>query len=213
MGETSRRYGEVTFPLMQDYAKRHGADFHVFFGADPTIKGLGYQKLQYAELRNYDSIFHIDTDAVIKRNAESVWELMGDADFAGVDELAFECPEEGTNVKRASLVESYSRIRGAEPMRPDKYVNMGVFAIRMDLMQHLNADRVENTETYSEQSHWGWLIQKLGAKIHYLPPGWNYMSLMARAGVPRDSARVIHFAGGWFGYSPDRVIELMRAEA
>jgi len=212
MGETSRRYGEVTFPLMQDYAKRHGADFHVFFGSDPTIKGLGYQKLQYAELRNYDSIFHIDTDAVIKRNAESVWDLMGDADFAAVDELAYECPEEGTGVKRAELVHSYGTRRG-NPFFPKKYYNVGIFAMKMGVMARMaEEEREENQETYSEQTHITFLLTHWGLKVHDLPPSFNYMSLMERRGVPRSEARIIHYAGGWFGYSPERVIGMMRSE-
>jgi len=211
-GQKSREYSKLTFPAMIEYARKCGAEFHAYHVPDPRFKWIGYQKWVYQDLRDYNKILHVDADVLIRDSAENIFELMGDADFAGVDELAFQCPQEGTNISRAALVRSYGERRG-NPITPTKYYNVGMFCLRGAAWERIGQEETEeNTETYVEQTHLNWIVNAWGLKVHELPPQYNFMSLMERHGLPKSGAKMIHYAANWYGYSDEWVMNAMRAD-
>jgi hypothetical protein len=93
IGSAYREMGEITHPLMRDYARRCGVDFLVL--RQPRVNsryGLStrYEKFQLFELlQHYDQIAFVDTDVLIAPDAPSLFKLVPRDRFAAANESIY----------------------------------------------------------------------------------------------------------------------------
>ena len=86
------------------------------------------------------------------------------------------------------------------------YINAGVW---MTSRQHRDVFSTYNGKLWNtdglikgycgEQSHFGWLTQKAGHKVHGLPFKFNHMSMFSESwnnSAHRYDSHIIHYAGG-----------------
>ena len=134
-GETHERVGELTHPLIADYAWRHGAEFkiidqpgRIYPEAHPS-----YEDFQIPNwLDTYDEIVHLDTDLVIASDTPWLLTQSGGA-MCATDESFFG----GLSDTRTPYLINYAAKCGM-PMPTDmegrmgfpvRYFNLGVFGV------------------------------------------------------------------------------------
>ena len=130
-GETHERVGELTHPLIADYASRHGADFKVVGQSDRIYPDAhpSYEDFQIPQwLDTYDEIVHLDTDLVIANDTPWLLTQSGGA-MCATDESFFDA--------RAPYLINYAAKCGLPTPTdmegrmgfPVRYFNLGVFGV------------------------------------------------------------------------------------
>lgn len=208
-GGNARPYSEVTFPLIQSYAKRCNADFHVIYQEDKSFPHVGYQKWSYIELLPvYDRILHVDADMIVRSTTPDLFDLVDPGTFGAVNELPFqdlnkECPAMD-RVKDMELL--------GELQHKSFYANVGLYLFDHEHKDLFNSVRFDSPCYFKEQSHINYNINKYNFKTTALSFNFNYMKLMENAGLPKSEAHIIHYAGGFGGHSQTEVLELMKKD-
>lgn len=206
-GGNSRKYSEVTFPLMQKYAQKCGADFYCMFQEDEEYPYIGQQKYKYANLLNmYDRIMHIDADVLVRSTTPNLFDIVAPNEFAGVDEHRYANP-----LREMPYIDRHFELNQYGEMFPEFYINVGMYLFSKT---HRNLfDNPGKLPThYKEQTELNYRLHLYNHKVHLLPWNFNYMSLMEWAGVNKDDAFMIHYAGGWGGKNSDVILDMMKKD-
>lgn len=206
-GDVQKQYSDITFPLIQKYARQCGADFLALYQSNSKFSYVGYQKWEYADyLDKYDRILHIDADMIIQSNCPNLFDIVPKTHFAGVDEYPFQ------NLSIESpAVDRYKDMLLAGSCIPKFYINVGMYMF--STVQHylFNLPIPHNTCHYKEQSYLNYLLHSED-NITLLDPKFNTISLMVDKGLKKEDAYIIHYAGGWFGKSSKEIIEMMKRD-
>lgn len=207
-GEKYRRYAEVSFPLLQKYAQKCGADFYTKYQENPKHDYIGYQKWDYVNFLNYyDRILHIDTDMIVRENTPNLFDIVAPNEFGAVDEHQFASP----SIEQPYVDRYQDLINYAGPdFSPKFYINVGMFLFSAE-HYHL-FDTVDKAPFYKEQTVLNYLLHYHRVKMKLLDPKFNFMSIMENHGLDKKDAHIVHYAGGWRGYSTDEVIRLMKED-
>lgn len=206
MTEVGHRYGEVTIPLMQAYARKCGADFHVNYIPHPAYAYLGYQKWEYLYLlKAYDRVLHIDIDMIVRSNTPNLFDIVPPGSFGAVNELPFQdLAVENPPVDRNKDV-NVPALRF--------YVNVGLY-----LFDYASASVFfticprDPHPFFREQSEINEKLHDVGQAVALLPHEFNYMKIMENAGLNKDDAYIVHYAGSYGGLTTDQVIEQMKKD-
>lgn len=206
IGDKSRRYSEVTFPLIQKYAQKCNADFLALYTENKAYDQLGYQKWDYLGLLDrYERILHIDADMVVRSTTPSIFDLVMPGYFAGVNEWPYQ------NLAQEYLpIDRYQDMLKIGPVDPSFYINVGLYLFDASHKNIFSPPIKNNPCYFKEQAQINYNLQ--GKRVTLLSPNFNYMSLMEKAGLKKDDAHIIHYAGGWAGQSEEEVIELMKRD-
>lgn len=205
--KAGQEYGKITFPLMQAYAYRCGADFLVYQNMSGRWKHTGYEKWEYIKyLDCYDRILHIDSDMVVKGGTPDLFNLVPLHCFAGVDENEFESP-----TQEYPYVNRYEELEAMGVENPRFYINVGLYLFSRQHKQ-LFDDCIERKDGFFEQTHLNIRLHHANTPIHLLSWHYNYMSIMENSGLQKKFAHIIHYAGAWRGYNTETVCRMMRED-
>ena len=186
---------DLTHPILKEYANRCGADFLVIRDMYKDFH-IHYRILKFYELFDeYDEIYSIDTDTIIKKNCPNIFEVVPVNYYIA---SVFEDVGSRKNDRR-------SRIRAVQKKFGDvgydrDYINTGSALFRKESKEIFNAkdsNSVWNGLGFDDVELW-YKIHKLGFKVYELPIVYNYMSLFQESWSgfkSRGEAFVIHYAG------------------
>lgn len=207
-GDKSRRFSDITFPLIQAYAKKCDADFLALYTEKPVYGPLMYFKWSYpAHLSSYDRILHIDADMVMKSTTPNLFDIVPPTHFAGVNEYPFQhLPSESPAVDR------YVDLKLLGPAEPTFYINVGLYLFSSHHQHIFNKPPTHNPCYFKEQA----LINRRlsqSRNITLLPPAYNFMSIMENQGLDKRDAHIVHYAGSWGGLDEREIMKRMREDA
>ncbi len=80
------RQAEITAPLMEEYAKRHDADFVLLTGNQAKEHGMLNKYRIQPFIDHYDQTLYLDCDVIVKPDAPSVFDKVPVGEFAAIDE-------------------------------------------------------------------------------------------------------------------------------
>jgi len=178
----------LTHPLLEDYAKRCGAEFKVL----SDEKKYPYPHYLKCEIRNlledYDRILYIDTDVIVRPDAPSLFDI--------VPEDSFGIFEEGRFTDRIGGFKKYLE---SYKINPDnwkcKYYNTGVFICSKCHEFVFRLPKTFDCHFY-EQSYINMNLLLDGTKVFPLPYKFNRMCCLDEpTGTHRLSSYFVHYAG------------------
>lgn len=210
IGGASRSYGEFTFPITQKYAQKCGADFYVKHVPQGQWDYVGYTKFEYAQLlKSYDRILHIDADMIIRSTTPNLFDIVPSHMFAGVDEHQY-----GNRQMERPYIDRYQEVinySGNPQYIPEFYINVGMYLFGQE-HKWLFKEELRNNAHYQEQTQMNYYLNTIKDEVYLLPWNYNYMSLMDWAGLPKDEAHIVHYAGGYGGNPVSVVMDMMRKD-
>lgn len=207
-GDQSRKYLEFTGPLMQKYAQKCDVDFHIVYQEDETYPTAGYQKWAYKDLlKMYDRVLHIDADMVVRESTPNLFEKVPYFHFGGVDELPFQNLD-----KENPPVDRKEDVRRSGHIYVNYYINVGLYLFSKEHKHLFEWVKHPVKCHFGEQSTLNYDLHSWGKSVFLLSPQFNFMKLMEDAGLSKDSAHIIHYAGNWGGLSSDQVLEMMKKD-
>lgn len=214
-GEQSRRYAEITFPLIQKYAQKCGADFYAKFQENPRYNNVGFQKWTYTQFfPQYERILHIDADMLVKPSTPNLFSIAPLGSFAAVNEYRFQSPgKESPFVDRFKDIEEFAVKNGKNPVVPNFYANVGLYLFD-DNHSSLFSREEQPLVHFREQTQINYYLNKYPSlyPFYELNPSLNFMSLMEDHGLSRKDAYIVHYAGNWRGLTTDDVIKMMKED-
>lgn len=213
VGDKSRKYSEITFPLIQKYAQKCGADFHAVYTVNLKYDRIGYQKWDYVKfLGQYDRILHIDADMIVRSTTPNLFDVVPSDCFAGVDEYPFQdLSIEEPKIDRFNDMKAFRKIMGDGFFVFNFYINVGLYMFSKNHNWIFNST-IDNQCFFKEQTEINYNLNCLPNRVHLLPPQYNFMSLMEHKGLSKEDAYIIHYAGNWFGKSDEEVMKMMKED-
>lgn len=207
-GNISRRYSEITFPLIQKYAQKCGADFHAYYQEQEA--GFAAMKQDFNKFAFiYDKILYIDADMVVLPHTPNLFEQTPSGHFAAVNEHTFQdLTTEGPPIDR------YEDMLKLGKITPRFYFNVGMYLFDIFSINIFTNDPSKFKECYfKEQSYINYKLHE-NSTVNTIDLGYkfNFMHLMYKQSLNKDDAYIIHYAGSWGGHSPDNVIRLMKED-
>lgn len=195
---------DVSFPLIQWYAKRCGADFMVLDGDSPYDVGNGryhYRIMVVGELlrSGYDRVLHLDADIIISPKCVDLFDWVHPFKVGSVLE------DKGTRqddrrARIAKIQEAWGDVSWTEG-----YINTGVFVVSRchDVLFRPWVDEQGEphywTESGFDDVHLGWMIHYECQDVCELPYKLNHMSMFSEpwnGNADRLKSDIIHYAGG-----------------
>tara|TARA_R110000824_G_scaffold2372_4_gene11141 strand:- start:272 stop:961 length:690 start_codon:yes stop_codon:yes gene_type:complete len=189
---------KLTFPGIQEYAERIGADFKVLSHTPPVMTDDNRPHYRIFEVGNlldeYDRILCLDCDVIINKDCPNIF------DVVPVNKVGSIFEDKGTRKP-----DRLTKIRGIQNKWGDVnwvegYTNAGTFVVSK---QHKNIFTTHNDKYWldwgSADLHLSYNIHKYGHKIHELDFKWNHMTLFSEPwnnNADRFKSYIIHYAGG-----------------
>lgn len=194
IGPQSEALWEFARPGFEDYARRLGADLHVFRtnpfadrGAFPT-----FGKLQLgALLERYDRVLYLDNDMIVSPDAPDL--------FAAVPARSLGVYLEGAVIDRSDDFARIEALRGRIPgWTTARYFNAGLMVLsQAHRGLFAEPDSFEMGTVFTDQTYFNWKAQALGLPLHGLDRRWNAMYPYVDS--PRGNW-ITHYAG--YGFTP-----------
>lgn len=185
------KISQITFPRMQDYAKRHKLDFYVI---KKLIEPGCYSKSIVGSLlkKNYTKILFLDADILVTKDCEDfeLW-CNQEADFLALNESIFYPP-------RKQDIKNMSNNFGYSHCEPKFYFNTGVFVMNQNAVGALCLPPINLfPKDYGEQTWLNVMLHLWNIKTADLNPIYNCMfSIEHTLGISRfKDAKIIHYAG------------------
>lgn len=204
----------MTHPLIEQYARRVGADFLPLSHATP-FQGDG--KWHYrifalnALLMSYDRIVHFDSDMVINPWCPNIFETVPETHVGTIFE------DVGSRqASRRMYIGDVQRQWGNVGWTAG-YINTGVFVVSRCHRNIFctNAGQVWNGFGYDDV-HLGYMIHKFGHPVYELPFQWNHMTMFSEdwnGNANRFNSYIMHYAGkGVFDKDVDSRNEQIRRD-
>lgn len=175
------RLALITHELMKKYAKKINADFQI-------VEGLGnhthlmYRKLDFNNfLSDYDRVLYIDTDVIIRSNADNIFDEVPYESLGMYDE-SFPC----MNPCFPKYIHEYNKYLKLSDLPTydinkwdGRYFNAGVMVFSK---HHLNCGifdqpiiELTQEHLFREQSYFNMRIQQCNVVMHDLTLKWNGM--------------------------------------
>ena len=200
IGDAYRRIAEMTHPSLRDYAKKIGAEFVVIDSTKVSKTSPHYEKFQIYDLLNkYHRIAYIDTDAIVRPDCPSLFDVVKPSEFGAFDE--------GAVMDRSDAMSSVCEEYGEKIDKwSGQYYNTGVMVVSRVHKQLFKPPPKEVWNFY-EQSYINLRLIKDGVAVKPLDHCFNRMNCMDKlTGEHRLRSYVVHYAGvlkGLEGLIPD----------
>lgn len=187
-GEKYKEMAAITHPLMKEYADKLDADFKVI--TENTCSTSHWEKFQiYDLLTKYERIVYIDTDIIIRPDAENILDYVPKDCFGAFNEAPF------TENRRLALFQTCEAYNTTLPNWNGKYYNTGVMVVSRIHREFFKKPSKEIFNFY-EQSYLNLVIHKNEVKCMDLPYKFNRMTCMDKVlGEERFASFFIHYAG------------------
>lgn len=217
VGERSRKFSEITFPLMQKYAQKCNADFIGVFNPIPGQPYPGHWKTRYKDfLSVYDRILHIDADTIVRENTPNLFDIVPKGMFGAVDELCCQdLAKESPAIDRKLDLELFNKKQAYCCLKSSDfsiYVNVGLFLFDKETSKALDFDVDDSDCYFREQTQLNFNLLKHKIYVYLLDFRFNFMSIVENKGFDKRSAYIIHYAGGYGGLTEDQIIEMMKKD-
>lgn len=174
-------YAQYSIASWERWCEKNGIDLIVNRTHDPRFSRPIWNKEKIYEIgKEYDKIGIVDSDTMVDRNAPNPFDLIGEDDFCGVNDLC-------------DLNWLFSSIEQRQKFFPEtqidisKYLNAGVLFFGkkyLYLFKELLDFYLENQEEIDsldgggkEQTLLNFVLQKNKVKIKLLDPCWNLLSI------------------------------------
>lgn len=208
-GADFKRVAAVSFPVIEGYAKKIGADFVPVSDECVPHHHTHWEKMRVAAvLEKYDRVAWFDGDVIVNPRAESIFDLVPEQCFAAMDEAAM-------GMDRASELRVAEAKHGLKlPADAKRYFNAGVtvFSKRHAAAFVLPKDLSESPLGMAEQSYLNAMTLHLGFEFFALPREWNAFYGMWPPDR-RANVRVLHYAAhGKGGKQADELVERMKTD-
>jgi hypothetical protein len=198
-GETHERVGELTHPLIADYAWRHGADFKVVGQSDRIYPDAhpNYEDFQIPNwLEAYDEIVHLDTDLIVAN--DTPWLLTQSGGMMCATDESF------SETRNKHLI-NYAAKNG-KPIHTDmkgrvdwpvRYFNVGVFGVTAkDKALWTDPDGFWDDDGMGHQTFTNYRIITGKHPVRDLGPDFNALVCLSMIPSPNhQSVYIIHYAG------------------
>lgn len=187
-------YTKHTHPIMKRFAEKWGAEFKIL-DASSKFDGVWQIMELYGLFKDYDRIFHIDSDVVINKNCPNIFDAVP-YDTIG---LVFEDKGSRCDDRRSRIIQIKQRFRDNWDW-VSGYFNMGVFLasrIHRNMFSPIYKQFWKMDEGL-EQTHLNYQMRKFEYKHIDLGYKWNHMSMFSESwnGSPsRFDSYIIHYAG------------------
>lgn len=199
--ESVMAYTKYTHPILRMFAERWGAEFRIL---DASLGSNGVWRILeiYNMFKDYDRIFHIDSDIIINKNCPNIFDIVP-YDTIG---LVFEDKGSRLEDRRLRIMKIRQRLRGDRHWISG-YFNMGVFLaskVHRDMFTKIY-NLLWKADAGLEQTHLNFQMREFEYKHIDLGYKFNHMSMFSEAwnGSPsRFDSHIIHYAGG--GKFPDK---------
>lgn len=189
MGEAYQRIAAITHPSIKAYADKIGADFVVIDKQKVSETSAHYEKFQIYDLLNkYSRIIYIDTDAIVRPDCPSLFDVVSHSAIGMFDE--------GAIMDRTDAMRGVCKDYGEEIKKWDgQYYNTGVMVVSRIHKQIFKKPPKEAWNFY-EQSYINLRVIKGGVRVHPLDQRFNRMSCMDKVtGEHRLRSHIVHYAG------------------
>ena len=123
VGDTYKKIAEYTHPIIEQYAKRIGADFIVVKESQCSTPHWEKFLAIYNYLNKYERILYLDTDVIIRNDCPDLFKIVPSNKLALFNEMPF------TNQRNQSLYEACKEYNITLPKWNGKYYNTGVMLI------------------------------------------------------------------------------------
>jgi hypothetical protein len=189
--EKFRPITDQTFPLIQKYAQRHGAEFIALTDREYPDANICYEKLRLERaLALYDRVLYVDGDVLIHPDAPDIFAAVPREKFAAMDEATY--IEGWTEKAIRDQVEPY----GWEDPWNGIYFNAGVMLLskahRGIFRGVLVTDKVNLDQPYFNVA-----VRRERIPFFTLPKEWNFLAYHPYTVVDdiRSRAWFTHFSG------------------
>ena len=194
IGDAWQSLAQVTHPLMQEYAKRVGADFGAITSPSGEAWGPHWEKLQLYNIlgREYDRVIYLDTDCVLRPDCPDLFEIVPENTVGAFNEGLF-MPR--TEVMRQGIQRYVKGDLGWD----GRYWNTGVMVLsrkHRHLFKPPGGEFDFANELMFEQTYLNVAALVHNIEWHDLRYELNYMPSMQHAtGLPMEAGKIAHFAG------------------
>lgn len=192
--DTFQPITDQTFPFIEKYAKRHGANFIALRDRKYPDVNICYEKFRLEEfLASYDRVLYVDGDVLIRPDAPDIFTLVPQEQFAAMDEAAhIRFWSEG---RIRDQFEPY----GWEGPWNGIHFNAGVMLLSK-AHRGLFRNKVITDKMYWDQPYFNVAVLREKIPFFSLPKEWNFLAYHKYKddGDLLANAWFIHFSG-----SPD----------
>jgi lipopolysaccharide biosynthesis glycosyltransferase len=202
-----RALTDLTWPRVQAYARRIGADSHLITGRCWPEWSVHYEKFQMGELLGrYTRILFVDGDVVIRDIAADIFREVPMGSFGAVDE-AVHIPSYWDLPRIKAQFEPYG---WKEPWNGIHF-NSGVMVMDITHKRIFN-NLMFKTEAYFDQPFFNVRVAQHGYPFKSLDPRWNFLRWLKYSHphtLERD-AYFVHYTG--LAIPPEEKAKHVRAE-
>lgn len=193
--DSQNKIAELTHPVLKKYADRCNADFLVLKDKYKDFH-IHYRILKLYDLFDeYDKIYSVDTDVVIKKNCPNIFEVVPEGYYVA---SIFEDVGSRKDDRRGRLKAVQSKF--GDVGYDKDYINTGSALFCREAREIFNIKNESECWSglgFDDVELW-WRIHKLHFNIFELPHQYNFMSMFSEewnGNAPRVNAYVIHYAG------------------
>lgn len=189
--ENFRPLTDLTFPLMETYAAKIGADFHIMKGREYPHVNICYEKFRMRELlERYRRILYLDGDVLVRPRAKNVFESVPVGHFSAMNEhdhIAYW--DEG------KIAQQFAPYDWEGPWN-NRHFNAGVLVFDQAHKRLFENPKITNIP-YWDQPYLNVMVDRLGIPYFPLPPEFNFMIFHTyrNPGDLHARANFIHFSG------------------
>jgi len=204
IGKDHEKIAALTLPSIALYAERMGADFRIITELLPehSQRPIFFVKFWIGKLlEDYDEVLWLDCDAIVSRNAPSIFEKAKGC-FAAY-------PESEVVPERLAMFKDYWVIIKGHPMpqpEADKYFNSGITVIpktARSIFANPNLLEVDltikackiNSRFFWDQSYCNMKIFEGATTTVWLAENWNMIHISPNWAKRTEIAHIIHYAG------------------
>jgi lipopolysaccharide biosynthesis glycosyltransferase len=189
-----------TIKLMEDYAKKCGADYLPLKHTVINQSNLFFEKFFFVELlERYDRVFYVDGDVLVTPHAKNVFEEFPDEECF----YAFAENDHGQWMDRDYCVNPLLDDCPEWPLQENgkkQYFNAGVFLVSKPLQKYFlnfrNVPNIPGIYEFGDQTYLNYIIAKNKIKFESLPHSFNRMNLGKNdPNNERYDSNFIHYAG------------------
>lgn len=215
--DKGRRLLEVSGPLMERYARRIGADFHVLDWPGPPTWPMGSKFALGPVVAAYDRTIYADADVLFRPGCVNLFEQVPPDTVGGVSDwwaVARTYPPFHEEYRR------FLAFMGFDPVDPVPwYLNTGLLILPRSVAPLLAPPAAPIPPLWcSEQHWWNARIHAAGVPVHILPPRCNFQwwayepefwqtAPRKPGGFAPPADAVLHFSGPT---DTERKLKLMR---
>lgn len=206
IGEDFQRMGQLTHPLMKEYAQKLKADFLVINYPIINNGDPGFEKFQlYTILKHYDRVIFLDTDIIVRKHCPNLFDIVPESDIGAFieSEYALYTPDVNHQERIVGIQNALGHI-----MWNKDYFNSGVVVLNK---RHRSIFDLEHGQIIDlhDQTQLNYNVKKLGFWVHNIGIRLNKLDCINPG--DRFEAFIIHYAGrGYTGVWNDAPLKIER---